>query len=134
MSKDYENDLLNEFANSTGQEKGEIENVYAKNDTKKEPVKDLGKVEIRNPNAIPKQELENDPAIQKMQSLVNYVPLTMEDLPTQGRFYADNVRIYIRAARVGEVREYSMMDETNPNDVIEKTDIADYVLKTLPRL
>ena len=66
MSKDYENDLLNEFANSTGQKEGEVENVYSQNEIKKEPIKDLGKVEIRNPNAIPKQELENDPAIQKM--------------------------------------------------------------------
>lgn len=131
MSKDYENDLLNEFANSTGQKEGEVENVYSQNEIKKEPIKDLGKVEIRNPNAIPKQELENDPAIQKMQSLVNYVPLNMEELPTQGRFYANNVRIYIRAARVGEVREYSMMDETNPNDVIEK---MNYILSSCSKI
>jgi len=128
MNKDnekmYENDLMKEFAASEniGQTQNtKTENVYPSMH-EREPVKDLGKV--KNPtgraNNISREELENDPEIQRMQSLVNFVRIPLENFPSQGRFYSDDFSVYIRSARVGEIREYSMMDESNPNDIIDK--------------
>lgn len=121
--KQYEEDLMKEF-NATG-DIGSSEsptlNVYPKQ-IEHEPVKDLGKV--KNPtgrfNNISKEELDNDPDIQRMNALVNFVRIPLESFPSMGRFYSDDFSVHIRAARVGEIREYSMMDESNPNDIIDK--------------
>ena len=56
----------------------------------------------------------------KMNSLVNYMHLPLAGFPSEGRFYRDDFEVHIRACRVGEIREYSMMDESNPNDIIDK--------------
>lgn len=129
-NNNHEKNLLDEFANATTPTLDE--NVFGKAaQEEKAPVTDLGKVKLTNPNGIDKEELENDPTIRKMQALTDYLPIDMKELPTEGRFYADNVRIYIRAARVGEVREYSMMDETNPNDIIEK---MNYILSSCSKV
>lgn len=111
---------MKEFGNSEpAQEK--TDNVYPTM-LEHEPVRDLGKV--KNPTGRPmnmtREELDNDPEIQKMQSLVNFVRLPLESFPSEGRFYSDDFSVHIRAARVGEIREYSMMDESNPNDIIDK--------------
>ena len=129
-NKEHEENLLKEFASSTNG--GSTENVYMDaGQEERKPVTDLGKVRIQTPGKISQEELDADPNIKKMQNLINYVPLAMEELPTQGRFYAQNARIYIRAARVGEVREYSMMDEANPADVIDK---MNYILSSCSKI
>jgi hypothetical protein len=129
-NNEHEENLLKEFASSTNG--ASADNVYENGVPKeKEPVRDLGKVKIQMPGKISQEELDADPNIRKMQSLVNYVPLVMAELPTQGRFYSPDARIHIRAARVGEVREYSMMDETNPSDVIDK---MNYILSSCSKI
>lgn len=129
MSKnEHEENLMKEFANSEGQ--GLAENVYGTNQGK-EPVTDLGKVRVQTPGKIDKEELDSDPNIRRMQSLIEHVPINMAELPTRGRFYSEDARIWIRAARVGEVREYSMMDESNPADVIEK---MNYILSSCSKV
>lgn len=127
-NNDYEKDLLNEFAKG---EQAENETVFPKTE-ETEPITDLGRVEIKsNPNGIGKGVLDNDPAIQKMQQLTNYVPINMADLPTMGKYYDENVSIYIRAARVAEIREYSMMDETNAADILDK---MNYILSSCTKV
>lgn len=123
--KKYEEDLMREF-NSTGDlgsqnvDKPVDMNVYPTR-LECEPVRDLGKV--KNPSGRPsmsREDLDKDPEIRRMNELVNYVRIPLENFPSQGRFYPDDFSVYIRAARVGEIREYSMMDESNPNDIIDK--------------
>lgn len=109
-TKQYEEDLLREFAESS-----------AKVDPETNTITDLGKVS--NPGGVPnitRSELEEDPKIQKMASLTNYIHLPLSQFPTGGKFYRDDMEVHIRAARVGEIREYSIMDETDPNDIINK--------------
>lgn len=123
-SENHEDDIMREFSEMESAPLGTTV-------PQREPVTDLGSVKMPTIGHIDPAELEKDPEIRKMEQLTNYVPLEMESMPTQGRFYAKNVRIYIRAARVGEVREYSMMDETNPNDVIEK---MNYILASCSKV
>ncbi len=105
----YNDDLLKEFAGGAGASE-------ANTDINQEEAKvvDLGKVDMR------RHKSDDDPDIKKMHELLDYLPIEMSSLPTRGRFYQDTIKIYIRAARVGEVREFSMVDEENPSDVIDK--------------
>ena len=109
---DYQNDLLKEFAKTPVPEPIEGNAPTTNNEGGK--VLDLGKVDMR------KHSSTDDPEIRQMHELLDYLPLEMEALPSRGRFYQDNLKIYIRAARVGEIREFSMVDEENPSDVIDK--------------
>ena len=62
----------------------------------------------------------DDPEIQRIQALVGYVEVDMTQLPSGGRFYKEGFTINIRAARVGEIRDFSTMDETQIMDVDDK--------------
>lgn len=115
-NKNYEDALMNEFNERTQNENNVYENIK-----EKEVVTDLGKV--ANPMGlknIQREELDEDPQIKKMKELINFVRLPIEQFPSQGKFYPIDFNVHIRAARVGEIREYSMMDETNPTDIIDK--------------
>ena len=46
--------------------------------------------------------------------------IPLDCLPSLGRFYPDNTRISIRAARVDEIREFSAIDENDIKDVTDK--------------
>ena len=117
--KQYEDDLMREFA--AEQPAQTVNNVYQM-PAEREPVRDLGKVKnpTGRPNSMSREELDNDPEIKRMNELVNYVRLPLQNFPSMGRFYSEDFEVHIRAARVGEIREYSMMDESNPNDIIDK--------------
>ena len=77
-----------------------------------EKVVDLGKVELNN--------RIDDPEIERIKSSMNYVNIPLVDLPSQGRFYPENTTISIRAARVGEIREFSIINEEDPKDIRDK--------------
>ena len=62
----------------------------------------------------------DDPEIQRIQSLTGYVKLDLINFPSAGQFYREDFEIHIRAARVGEIREFSTLDEENILDVDEK--------------
>lgn len=49
-----------------------------------------------------------------------YMEINLGDLPTKGRFYSNDTKVLIRAARTEEIKEYSLMDETNPMEVNDK--------------
>ena len=102
MSKntdDYEAQVLKEFENTQEPEK-------------KEAVKDLGKVEIN-------QHID-DPELERIKSSMDYVNIPLETLPSGGKFYPEGTRISIRAARVGEIREFSIINEEDPKDIRDK--------------
>jgi len=62
----------------------------------------------------------DDPEIKRLQSLVGYVEFDLTQLPSGGHFYREDFSLHIRPARVGEIRDFSTMDETNIRDVDEK--------------
>ena len=81
-------------------------------------VRDLGKVDItRGTHSDGVQEDEN---VQRINNMIGYLNVPLETLPSGGRYYPENTRISIRAARVGEIREFSTIDETDPKDVADK--------------
>lgn len=83
-----------------------------------EVVKDLGKVDIRR--GTHSDGVQEDENVQRINNMIGYLNVPLDTLPSQGRYYSENIRISIRAARVGEIREFSTIDETDPKDVTDK--------------
>lgn len=81
---------------------------------KQEVVKDLGRVNLAGNN------INDDPDIKRINDSMGYVNIPLDCLPSQGRFYPENTRISIRAARVAEIREFSIVDENDPKDIRDK--------------
>ncbi len=77
-----------------------------------ETVKNLGKVQL--------DDKPEDPELERIKSSMNYVNIPLETLPSQGMFYPEGTRISIRAARVGEIREFSIINEEDPKDIRDK--------------
>lgn len=75
---------------------------------------DLGTVKLGGKN------LNDDPNIKRINDSIGYINVPLTDLPSGGRYYPDNTRISIRAARVGEIREFSTIDERDVKDVTDK--------------
>lgn len=78
-------------------------------------VKDLGRVQLDR--GI---DLEDDPNIQRINASIGYQDVPLDTLPSRGRYMPTDTIIRIRAAKVGEIREFSTMDETNIKDVTDK--------------
>lgn len=103
----YEEQVEREF-NLTQQQEKSDNNI----------ITDLGKVDIkRGTHSDGVQEDEN---VQRINNMIGYLNVPLETLPSQGRYYPENTRISIRAARVGEIREFSTIDENDPKDVTDK--------------
>jgi hypothetical protein len=102
MNESYEDQVLREFEGSQQQE---------------EPKKitDLGNIKDN------KQQDDDDRFEQsRIGILKDYHNVPLDCLPSLGRFYPDNTRISIRAARVDEIREFSAIDENDIKDVTDK--------------
>jgi len=80
-------------------------------------ITELGKVDTSRGSGVTSID---DPEIQRIQSLTGYVKLDLVNFPSGGQFYREDFEIHIRAARVGEIREFSTLDEENILDVDEK--------------
>ena len=63
---------------------------------------------------------EDDEEYIKLSQFAGFVDLSLDTLPSGGRFYRDDMRIKIRPALVKEIRNFSMIDENNIQDVDEK--------------
>ena len=109
----HEDNIKKEFEASEGIQDTEATVVKSDNGT----VTNLGKVDPLKGMGITSPD---DPEIQRIQSLVGYVKLDLSNFPSGGRFYREDFEIHIRAARVGEIREFSTLDEENILDVDEK--------------
>jgi hypothetical protein len=96
----------------------EEQNYQAAFDQMEEPVVEtvpqgLGKVQVGRSE----EEFEE---LRQINERMGYIPLLTNNLPSQGRFYRNDVQVSIRAARVAEIRDFSTMDENNLFDVDEK--------------
>ena len=109
MSNHKEN-IKKEFEAAEGIQETDAEVV--KNDDGK--ISSLGKVDPTKGRGITSPD---DPEIKRIQELSGYIKVDLSQLPSAGRFYRDDFEIHIRAARVGEIRDFSMMDENNIKDV-----------------
>lgn len=79
-------------------------------------VTDLGQVDSTRLRRVD----PNDPEIKRLNELTGYIKLDLGLLPSGGRFYREDFEIHIRAARVGEIRDFSVMEDENPKDVDDK--------------
>ena len=100
----YEDQVLMEFEGTQKTEEPKV-------------VTDLGNIKDNKP-------IEDDRFIDEELSRVgrlrDYHNIPLDCLPSLGRFYPDNTRISIRAARVDEIREFSAIDENDYKDVNDK--------------
>ena len=105
MSKNvdsYEEQVRKEFESTQEEVKEE----------KQDTVKNLGRVEL--------DKTIEDPEIERIKSSMNYINIPLDTLPSGGRYYPEGTRISIRAARVGEIREFSIINEEDPKDIRDK--------------
>jgi hypothetical protein len=109
---------MDENRELTYEEQVEKEFNLSQEPQQQDVVKDLGKVDIRRgTHADGVQEDEN---VQRINNMIGYLNVPLDTLPSQGRYYPENTKISIRAARVGEIREFSTIDENDPKDVTDK--------------
>lgn len=80
-----------------------------------ETIRDLGKVDLSNT-----YDINDDPNIRRINNTTGFHDIPLELLPSKGRYYPENTRISIRAAKVQEIREFSTIDEKNVKDVTDK--------------
>jgi len=63
-------------------------------------------------------------ASQPLIASVGYKAISLEDLPSEGKFYPRNSEISIRSAQNQEIRHYSTIEESDPYDVNDKIGIV----------
>ena len=102
MNESYEDQVLKEFEET--QEQNVVTSLGNIKDAKQDD----------EDNAYVEEELN------RVNRLRDYHNIPLDCLPSLGRFYPDNIRISIRAARVDEIREFSAIDEKDIKDVTDK--------------
>lgn len=65
-------------------------------------------------------DIEDDPNVRRINDSIGYHNVPLDTLPSGGKYYPENTKISIRAARVGEIREFSTIDERDVKDVTDK--------------
>lgn len=115
----YDEDALKELNALTGDEQ------------ETSPKKDLGKVDMSKFSHS--KGVQDDPEIQRLNALTlgGYQDLPFSTLPSKGRFYPQDMRISIRAARVGEIREFSAINE---DSIVDVTDKLNYIISQCTRV
>lgn len=104
LNESYEDQVLKEFEETQ-------ENEGPKN------VTNLGNIKDNKPNNADRRL---DEELSRVGRLIDYHNIPLDCLPSLGRFYPDDTRISIRAARVDEIREFSAIDENDIKDVTDK--------------
>jgi hypothetical protein len=107
-SSNYEEDVNREFLEAEG-------NIVSDQATEK--MTSLGKVDMTRGTGMTSPD---DPEIKRIQELAGHIKLDLTLLPSGGKFYRDDFEIHIRAARVGEIRDFSTVNEENLKDVDDK--------------
>ena len=103
-NESYEDQVLKEFEETQTKEEPKI-------------ITDLGNIKD---NASDIDDRYLDEELSRVGRLRDYHNIPLDCLPSLGRFYPDNTRISIRAARVDEIREFSAIDEKDIKDVTDK--------------
>ena len=114
--KQHEENLKKEFQKSTATPTKEATDVQS-TEQKDSKISNLGKVDPKRGMGLTSPD---DPEIKRIQSLVGYTEVDLINLPSGGRFYRSDFSIHIRPARVGEIRDFSTVDENSMLDVDEK--------------
>lgn len=70
--------------------------------------------------------VNEDPEIKMLQKTLEYTNIDVTTLPSKGKFYPPNLTIRIRAARVEEIRDFTMVDE---NDIVNINDKLNYIIQ-----
>ena len=104
MNESYEDQVLKEFEDTQPQEEPKV-------------ITNLGNIND-NKNNEDDRFLDEDMA--RINKLRDFHNIPLDCLPSLGRFYPDDTRISIRAARVDEIREFSAIDENDIKDVTDK--------------
>ena len=105
MNESYEEQVLREFEESQTQE-----------ESKSKTITNLGNIKDNKQNEDDRIGEE----LSRVRNLRDFHNIPLDCLPSLGRFYPDNTRISIRAARVDEIREFSAIDENDIKDVTDK--------------
>lgn len=90
----------------------QVRKEFESTQPQEESVTNLGKVKH--------EDIDEDPEIKRIKSTMDYVNIPLDTLPSEGRFYPEGTRILIRAARVNEIREFSIINEEDPKDIRDK--------------
>ena len=112
----HEDNIKKEFEQSQGADTDTVEASEVQR-TPDGKISSLGKVDTRKGRGVTPVD---DPEIKRIQDLVGYIEFDLNQLPSGGKFYRDDFQIHIRAARVGEIRNFSTMDENHLKDVDDK--------------
>ena len=104
MNESYEDQVLKEFEETQEKEEPKI-------------ITNLGNI---NDNKRDEDDRFIDEELSRVGRLRDYHNIPLDCLPSLGRFYPDDTRISIRAARVDEIREFSAIDENDIKDVTDK--------------
>jgi ribosomal protein L44E len=97
------------------------ERVLPKNPKLKESeTSPLGKVEMKPMTNRSSKQIGEEELSEKVSSKTKGIEIKLERLPTKGMFYPANTKIFIKSATVAEIKDFSLMDETNPLDVNDK--------------
>tara|TARA_R110001592_G_scaffold120545_1_gene324915 strand:- start:8485 stop:9462 length:978 start_codon:yes stop_codon:yes gene_type:complete len=80
-------------------------------------VTDLGKVK---PSSVRNKITADDPEIKRINEITGHQRINLSLLPSGGKFYRSDFELFIRAARVGEIREFSTLNEQDIRDVDDK--------------
>ena len=103
MNESYEDQVLREFEESQAQEAPKV-------------ITNLGNIKDNKKN----EDDRIDEELSRIGRMRDFHNIPLNGLPSLGKFYPDNTRISIRAARVDEIREFSAIDENDIKDVTDK--------------
>jgi hypothetical protein len=103
MNESYEDQVLREFEESQAQEAPKT-------------ITNLGNIKDNKRN----DDDRIDEELSRIGRMRDFHNIPLDCLPSLGKFYPDNTRISIRAARVDEIREFSSIDENDIKDVTDK--------------
>ena len=126
MSEENNNEEFDKFLNDK-EKGGGFENVNdnssTESNTNAEDIEDVDPItEAIEKNGLGSVNMANY-GRQKADSsdaVLGYVPIAMETLFSQGRFYPQDATIAIRSAKVAEIRHFSTMQEENILDIEDK--------------
>lgn len=104
INESYEDQVLKEFEETQSQDEPKT-------------ITDLGNIKD---NKSEEDDKYLDEELSRVGRLRDFHNIPLDCLPSLGRFYPDNTRISIRAARVDEIREFSAIDENDIKDVTDK--------------
>lgn len=95
----------------------EAEGLYETTQAEDGKITSLGKTD---PKKVLNVTTADDVEVKRLNEMVGHQRLDLSLLPSKGRFYREDFEIFIRSARVGEIRDFSTVDENNIRDVDDK--------------